>query len=127
MLISFYRAVKLKDVKLRDVPMVESLRVKDIFNFAKGHLDIFKYIPILKKGAQPDRKWLVNLGKYTWWSHYLVNTLLEKEFDKFITERLDFREKKYKEKRSLDFEVLPEFAASYQDKFNVSSKNGKLA
>ena len=48
------------------MPHLPSLRVHDILTFARGKLEIDKYLPIFKDGNKvPERAWLCNLSKWS--------------------------------------------------------------
>ena len=104
-----------KQILTVKVPHIDSLSIKQVLNFAKEWTNINDYLPTYKYNKLPNRDWLWNV----------VNTLANKEFSKFIQDRLAKREKCMITKMRLDVEAIPEIVNIFAKSKNVSYMNGR--
>ena len=71
--------LKCEQVTVIKVPQYKGLRGKDIIQFASTQLDITKFPPKYCYQKEPNREWLWNL----------VNSLMTKNFNKFIESKVE--------------------------------------
>ena len=64
---------------MTQVPKIEELKVNQILEEARGHLNIDEYMPDLHEGKLPYRDYVINIGKKSNNKMILVNTLLPNE------------------------------------------------
>ena len=73
--------IKCNDVRVITVPQYWGLKVEDILKFASTSIRIKLYLPDYNYSKEPNREWIWNV----------VNSLIPKDFQKFIKRRKDER------------------------------------
>ena len=104
------------------VPQVKGLRVTQILEEARRHVDIDSYMPDLNYDKLPNRDFVINVGKTRRPLWLLVNILIPNELHEMIDRVMAENEDKYIMKRSLTMNVLPEFQRMFEDATQISSK-----
>ena len=107
--------VKWEDVKVIKVPQHKGLQVKDLLKFAGQKINISKYLPDYEYSKEPNREWLWNL----------INSLITKEFQVFIKERVERRKIDLIESQNMGIWAKPEFINVFKKSQAVSTMKGK--
>ena len=107
--------VKWGDVAVVKVPQYKGLHVKDLLRFAATKINIKKYLPDYEYCKEPNREWLCNL----------LNTLLGKDFQDYIKERIELRKRELIESKNLGVYAKDEFVNIFKKSQAVSSMKGK--
>ena len=85
--------------------------------------NIKDYIPEIRK-KYPSRSWLCTVGTHHLFHAYLVNTLIESEFEKFIASQLEVREATILMNKRLEIKATNEFASMFkQSKYSSRTEH----
>ena len=111
MILVILQVLQCKDVQVRFVPQVKGLRINDIISFAKTKFHIELYFAESKSGyIIPPRSFIWNIGKKNYQVNNIVNSIAPKEFNEFIENALDKREKMHVIMKRVKLVAKPEFA-----------------
>ena len=110
------------DVVQVRIPHIKGLRVADIIEFAKKHIDIMTYLPEYKTERYPSRSWIWNLGILIILKTWIVATLTGDKFKKFVEEKMQEQEAEYARDKKTKFSALPEFISLIKESKILSRK-----
>ena len=94
---------------------MEGLRKKNILQWAREKIDVDRYIPDNEYQKESNRKWFTSL----------VNTLLEKDFKKFINSKWRAREQKVIKNKNLGVTASEVFIEIFKNSRSVSTSRVK--
>ena len=108
-------------MKITQTPKIEGLKVNQILDEARKHIEIDDYMPDLSNGKLPCRDYVINVGKKANNISTIVNTLLPNEFQELIEKAETIRDDKFIQKRGLTMNILPEFNKMFVESKELSS------
>ena len=108
--------LKWENTKVTKVPQYKGLRVKEILSFVQGISDIDEYLPEYDYSKEHNRDWLWNL----------INSLNQKEFQKFIDIKTEKKRKSIIHSQNMQITVKKEFIDIFKTSKAVSLHNGKV-
>ena len=107
--------LKSNNVKVCSVPHLDGLKISQIIEFSRQHVNIEAYLPDYEYSKYPNRDWLWNV----------VNSLLDKKFQELIQNKIWERTKKMVMKKKLSIKALPEFVDIFKLSKNISVQKGR--
>ena len=107
--------LKSNNVKVCSVPHLDGLKISQIIEFSRQHVNIEAYLPDYEYSKYPNRDWLWNV----------VNSLLDKKFQEFIQNKIWEHTKKMVMKKKLSIKALPEFVDIFKLSKNISVQKGR--
>ena len=109
------------EVKVKIVPHIERLRIKDLYWFLENKWDnSLRYLPDDYEKKSISRQWLWNLCNKV--SNYILgNTFSQKEFELFISTAVKERQDKFVRKHDMEIETDPRIVKAFENSNFVSS------
>ena len=106
---------------MTQVSKIKGLKVNQILEEARKHINIDEYMPDLHDGKLPYRDYVINVGKELNNQMMIVNTLLPNELQKLVEKAEIKREDRFIKKREITMKVLPEFHKMFFESKELSS------
>ena len=106
---------------MTQVSKIKGLKVNQILEEARKHINIDEYMPDLHDGKLPYRDYVINVGKELNNQMMIVNTLLPNELQKLVEKAEIKREDRFIKKREITMKVLPEFHKMFFESKEQSS------
>ena len=103
------------------MPQIKDFTLSKIIELAQEKVDIHNYLPDYEDDPTPTEYGFA-IWVLTECDIYIVNTLLEEDFGKFIDEKMSEREKHVVMKRNFKVDIMPEFVKMFASSKLASSK-----